>query len=53
MLQKYLRRLAVEIETSGGGPEDAVSSAVARSASETITFLQSRQRFWTQAASSQ
>ena len=46
----YLRRLAEDL---GQAPEDPISSAVSTSASETIKFLSSRQRFWTQAASSQ
>ena len=46
----YLRSLAEDL---GQAPEDPISSAVSSSASETIKFLSSRQRFWTQAASSQ
>merc|ERR1711879_317401 len=48
--KQYLRRLAADL---GREPDDPVSSAVSASASETIKFLSSRQRFWTQAASSQ
>ena len=46
----YLRRLAEDL---GWDREDPISTAVSSSASDTIKFLSSRQRFWTQAASSQ
>ena len=46
----YLRRLAEDL---GRETEDPISTAVSSSASDTIKFLSSRQRFWTQAASSQ
>ena len=46
----YLRRLAEDL---GRDTEDPISTAVSSSASDTSKFLSSRERFWTQAASSQ
>ena len=47
--KKYLRKLAKDLS---GVSDDGVSQAVATSAKDTMRFLRSRQRFWTQAASS-
>ena len=48
--KRYLRKLAKELSTQ---PDDNISAAVSASAGETIKFLKSRQKFWSQAASSQ
>ena len=48
--KQYLKKLAKDLSCQ---PEDNISVAVSASASETIKFLKSRQKFWSQAASSQ